>query len=154
MPARIRVAAVVRAPPEVVWRVLADYREHHPRILPRPPFEDLVVEHGGTGAGTVIRVALRVGGRTRESRMRVSEPAPGRVLVETDEEGTSTTFTLEPQGDATLVEILTLLSPKRGVAAVVERLFAPPFLRRVYREELANLDAYATRIAPETTAHR
>jgi hypothetical protein len=42
------------------------------------------VERGGVGAGTVIRFRLRVFRRTRDFRAEITEPTPGRVLVETD----------------------------------------------------------------------
>jgi hypothetical protein len=47
----ISASAVVDAPAVTVYGVLADYHEGHPSILPRPPFGELVVESGGTGAG-------------------------------------------------------------------------------------------------------
>lgn len=140
---RIAVSAPVAAPAPLVYRMLADYREHHPRILPRPPFGALVVEEGGVGAGTRVRVTMRAGGQDRVLVLRVSEPEPGRVIEEVDQEGASTRFTVEPEGAGCRVEIATTLAPKRGLASVVERLVVGPFLRSTYRKELANLDAYA-----------
>src|SRR5262245_21409695 len=83
--AEIRVVAErpVGAPPDVVYRCIADYREHHPRFLP-PAFTDFRVEQGGVGAGTVIAFDGTFGGRTRSFRMQVAEPQPGRVLTESD----------------------------------------------------------------------
>jgi hypothetical protein len=57
--------------------------EHHPQFLP-PAFTGLRVESGGVGEGTIFHVALTAGGRTRQYRMRVGEPEPGRVLTEND----------------------------------------------------------------------
>jgi hypothetical protein len=73
-------------------------REHHPRFLP-PAFSDFQVESGGMGAGTITRFKLTAGGRTREYRMTVAEPEPGRILTESDT-GSSlvTTTTVSPQG--------------------------------------------------------
>jgi hypothetical protein len=55
-------------------------REHHPRFLP-PAFSDFRVESGAVGAGTITRFKLTAGRRTREYRMQVAEPEPGRVLT-------------------------------------------------------------------------
>ena len=43
------VAAEIEAPAAEIYRIISDYREGHPRILPRPPFTALAVEQGGTG---------------------------------------------------------------------------------------------------------
>ena len=72
---------VVDAPADAVYRYVADMRDHHPRFLP-PAFSDFRVESGGTGAGTITRFTVTAGGRTREYRMKVDEPEPGRVLTE------------------------------------------------------------------------
>ena len=55
------------------------------------------MEQGGYGAGTVIRCSIRVMGRTQTFRASITEPEPGRVLVETDLTMPSvTTFTVDP----------------------------------------------------------
>lgn len=73
---------VVDAPAAMVYGYLADMREHHPRFLPSA-FCDFEVETGGVGEGTITRFTVTVGGRSREYRMRVTEPEPepGRVLT-------------------------------------------------------------------------
>ncbi len=53
----------IAAPAERVYRILADYQHHHPRILP-DAFSDFSVEQRGVGAGTIIRFQVTVGGRT------------------------------------------------------------------------------------------
>ena len=92
-------SALMHAPPQAVYAIIADYHHSHPQILPKPPFVSLAVEQGGTGAGTVIRVQMRVLGRLQAFRSVVSEPEPGRVLVETNDNGYVTTFTVEPRAD-------------------------------------------------------
>ena len=142
--AEIRVAAErpIGAPAERVYRYLADYREHHHRFLP-PAFSDFRVEAGGVGAGTVVSFRVKVGGRSRLSRAEIAEPAPGRVLTETDREaGTTTTFTVTPAGDGCRVRIETAWT-RRGIRGVVERWLAPRFLRPLYVDELERLDRYA-----------
>ena len=147
--AMIRVSAErpVGAPPERVYTILADYHQHHPYILP-PAFSDFQVEQGGVGAGTVIRFRMKMGGRSRTGRMRVDEPQPGRVLTESDlESSLLTTFTVSPDGDTSRVRIGTVWEGAGGVGGFFERLFAPRVLRRLYAQELANLDRYARRQA-------
>ena len=137
-------SAVVDAPPEQVYSYLADYREHHPHILP-PAFTELKVESGGVGAGTVFKVSMTAGGRGREYLMEVTEPEPGRVLAESDRNSSLvTTFTVEATGEAaSLVRIETGWEGAGGVGGFFERTFAPRVLRRLYADELKRLDAYA-----------
>jgi hypothetical protein len=144
--AEIRVAAerVIAAPAGRLYQYLADYQQHHPRILP-PAFSDLRVEAGGVGAGTVLSFRITAGGRTRAYRVQVAEPEPGRVLTESDL-GSSlvTTFTVSPEGDsASRVRIVSRWQGAGGIGGFFERLFAPRVLRRLYADELARLDAYA-----------
>lgn len=54
----LSVARVIDAPPDRVYALIADYRSGHPRILPKAYFKELVVEQGGVGAGTVVRVLM------------------------------------------------------------------------------------------------
>ena len=62
----------IDAPPAAVYTVLADYRTHHPRIMPAPPFSDLEVETGGVGAGTVFHITVRTAGRRQ--RLHTVDP--------------------------------------------------------------------------------
>jgi hypothetical protein len=133
----------VGAPPELVYGLVADMREHHPRFLP-PAFSNLVVEEGGVGAGTVYRFTLKVGGRTRESHMRVDEPEPGRIMTESDlDSSLVTTWTFTPEGEGTCVRIATKWEGAGGIGGIFERLFAPRVLERLYADELERLDRYA-----------
>ncbi|HEX5723997.1 MAG TPA: SRPBCC family protein [Longimicrobiaceae bacterium] len=146
---RIRAwaAATLAAPPEKVYGILADYRGGHPAILPERWFRGLEVERGGTGAGTVIRFRIRLGGSTRTVRAEVTEPEPGRVLAETDlETGAVTSFTVDPldRGRRSAVTISTEWESP-APRAWIERLLAPPLLRRVYAEELRRLAEHAAR---------
>ncbi|HLU26363.1 MAG TPA: SRPBCC family protein [Longimicrobiales bacterium] len=126
---------------EVVYGILADYRQGHPSILPKPYFTHLHVEEGGRGAGTVIRMGMRIGGKYQEAVADISEPEPGRVLEERirDQRGTTTTFIVEPTGPGRVRVTIRTTWEVSGVAGLIERLLAPGMLRRVYRAELANL---------------
>jgi uncharacterized protein YndB with AHSA1/START domain len=143
--AQINVSAerTISAPAETVYGYLADMREHHPKFLP-PAFSDFTVESGGVGAGTVTRFKTTAGGRTREYKMEVSEPEPGRVLQENDANSSLvTTFTVTPEGDSSRVRIETRWDGAGGIGGFFERTFAPRVMRGIYDDELQRLDAYA-----------
>lgn len=141
----IEASAIIDARPEEVYPILADYHEGHPAILPKPYFVDLIVEEGGQGAGTVIRVLMKVLGVERTYRMEVSEPEPGRVLVETDRDaGVTTTFTVEPldDGKQARVTIATDMTASPGLMGLIEKWLNPPISRLIYKKELQQLADY------------
>ena len=139
----VRAEGIVGAPAERVYGYLADMREHHPRFLP-PAFSNFEVESGGVGAGTVVRFTMTAGRRTREYRMIVAEPTPGRVLTESDADSSLvTTFTVTPEGERSRVEISTTWDGAGGIGGFFERTFAPRVMQRLYADELARLDEYA-----------
>ena len=124
---------------------LADFIEHHPQILPEE-FGDLAVEHGGYGAGTVASFTLTMAGRTRDVRIRVDEPEPGRVLTETDlDTGVVTTFTVEPAPRASSTVRIETTWQSSGLRGIVERVVATRFLRDLYERELELLDLHTRR---------
>ena len=135
----------VDAPPGTVYGYIADHRTHHPRFLP-PAFSDFQVESGGTGAGTVTRFKVTAGGRTREYRMHVTEPEPGRIMTESDSSSSLvTTWTVTPEdGSArSQVRISTTWDGASGIGGFFERLFAPRAMRGIYTDELERLNTYA-----------
>jgi carbon monoxide dehydrogenase subunit G len=145
---QVSAERTVDAPADTVYRYIADMREHHPRFLP-PAFSDFQVESGGVGAGTVMRYKLTVGGRTREQRVTVAEPEPGRVLTESGASSNGvTTFTVAPEGGASRVRIDSAWDGAGGIGGVLERMFAPRMLRAVLTDELGRLDAYARELRP------
>jgi hypothetical protein len=139
----IRAARDIEASADLVYRLIADSNQHHHHFLP-PAFSDYRVERGGVGAGTVVTFKLTIAGQTSSGRMEVSEPEPGRVILERDRQANiETTFTVDPIGSGHCrVEIRTRWSP-RGLAAIVQRLIAPRFLRALYVDELERLNRYA-----------
>ena len=143
----ISASAVIPARRERVYALLADYQNGHPRILPKQ-FTGLVVEQGGMGAGTIIRVEMSFLGKKQMLRMAVTEPEPGRVLVETSLEanGPITTFTVNP-GTAPAdshVTISTEIKDRGGLPGRIEGLFSKLLLRSIYHKELENLARVAT----------
>ena len=142
---RFSASALIHAPAQDLYAIIADYHHGHPQILPKPPFVSLAVEEGGIGAGTVIRVHMRVLGRLQMFRSVITEPEPGRVLVETNDNGYVTTFTVEPRADGqhAYVTIATEIPGRAGVLGALERWFVTRLLRPVYVKELAQLAAVA-----------
>ena len=82
----VEVSDVIDAPPETIDESVSNYREGHPAILPEPCFAEVNVEKGRKGTGTAIWLRMNVLGVERAYHMEVSEPEPGRVLVESDKQ--------------------------------------------------------------------
>ena len=142
----VSATARLNAPPRRVYDTIANYHTGHPRILPKQ-FSDLTVERGGIGAGTVIRFQVRVLGRTHTFRAEITEPEPGRVLVERNVLGSDsvTTFVVEPgaRANEAVATIHTAMTLRRGWAGAIERLLTTRLLRPIYAEELRRLEAAA-----------
>ncbi len=134
---RVDASALIPAPASVVYALIADYKNGHPSILPPEYFENLVVEEGGQGAGTRIRFTMKAFGSKETSRAYITEPHPGRVLVETVEgRGIVTTFTVEAsKSDESRVTVTTEY-PAKGIRGWLEAFIVPRYLRKVYAAEL------------------
>ncbi len=139
-PLCIHAERSMAAPPERVYRCIADYRTHHPQFLP-PAFSHFQVVQGGVGAGTEIRFQLKAGGRILQYHGQVTEPEPGRVLAERYADGGVTTFTVMPDGRGSRVRIETT-AEATGLQGVLARVLAPRLLRPLFTDELARLDQY------------
>jgi hypothetical protein len=126
---------------ETVYRIIANYRLTHPMILPKQYFLSLDVEEGGFGAGTIVNFDMRLLGQRRSFHVLITEPDPGRLLVETDiQSQTPTSFRIEALGNQqTRVTITTELSASN----FVEGWTAKIMLQKVYREELLLLEKVA-----------
>jgi uncharacterized protein YndB with AHSA1/START domain len=145
--ATVAASATIHAPASRVYEIIADYRQHHPRIVPPEYFRRIDVEEGGVGAGTRTRIEMRVLGTTKELVHVIREPEPGRVLEELDEKGLSaTTFTVDPEdhGASARVLIETRFVVRDGLLGHVERMVMTSLLRRIYKKELVRLEAYAS----------
>ncbi len=142
----VEVSDIIDAPAGKVYEVLADYKVGHQRILPGEHFSDFVVESGGKGAGTLIRFNMVSGGRKTPMRMRVSEPHPGRMLAERDLTPGSDLVThssVTPAGGGkSRVKIATEWTVPGGLTGLMQRLFYPPAMRRIYRKELRQIAEY------------
>lgn len=143
---QVAVTEPIDAPPARVYAILADYRNHHPNILPKAYFVKVEVTKGGQGAGTEFVADMSIFGSKRTFHMTVSEPEPGRVIAETDEKlGTHTTFTVDAleDGAKSKVTIATESKTSAGLGGWLESLTTPMVMRKIYREELQQLNTYA-----------
>jgi len=130
------------APADVIYHCIADYREHHrPEGFLPPAFSDFEIERGGVGSGTELRWVVDAGGRRRAVAATVSEPVPGRTLVETGPQ-VETTFTVERMDRGARVRFDTVID-EGGVQGVLNRLFAGRTLGPIYEEELRRLEDHA-----------
>jgi hypothetical protein len=140
--ARVHAEKSIEAHPAAVYEVLADYSTHHPRIMPPDHFSNLEVESGGVGAGTVFHITARVGGRRQRLHMRVAEPEPGHVLTETNlDTGVVTEFTVSGNSGTTHVEMSSEWDAP-GLRGWLDRLLTVRMLRRLFTEQLDQLDRY------------
>lgn len=142
---RYSQSADIAAPPARVYGIIADYKVGHPSILPARYFDGLDVLEGGVGAGTRIRFTMLAMGKRNTAEALVTEPEPGRRLLETTTDGLETEFLVEPRdgGKASRVTFTTRYE-RAGLQGLIERLIVPGFLRKVYTAELAQLGRVAT----------
>ncbi|MGH3318584.1 MAG: SRPBCC family protein [Streptosporangiaceae bacterium] len=144
--AQVRMVTVRRvpAPPDDVYRLVADYQRRRDYLTDN--FTDYAVEEGGQGAGTRMRYRLHAGRRVRDCRMSVSEPDPGRVIVEEDANSSlRTRWAVTAQGGRSSVEVEVTWDGAGGVAGFFESMFAPLGLRRIYDQVLDRLARVAAR---------
>lgn len=140
----VSVCQIVGTSPVAAYSCIADYRAGHPQILPRPPFVSLDVMEGGHGAGTVIRIRMRLLGRETSFDSVVTEPEPGRILEEHNDNGYVTRFIVEPVGtDRSRVTIETLTPARPLGLGAIERWLLRRLLEDVYRRELQLLAGFA-----------
>ena len=136
---------IINARPEDVYAVFRDYRVSHPAVLPKPYFEYLTVHEGGLGAGTKFTAGMNVFGTKSTFSATVSEPEPGRVILEKDDaERLVTHFIMDPveNGQKTKVTLKTKAQTSGGFQGIMERLTMPFILRMMYKQELTNVGEY------------
>jgi hypothetical protein len=146
----ISVSKLISVPAQTAYRLIADYREGHPRILPKPYFLSLDVEKGGYGEGTVIHFQMKLMGRVLSFHSVITEPTPGRVLVETDlNTGAVTTFMVEPhqEGKQSFVTISTTTKVPDGIAGKIQGWLTTQLLRPIYLKEIEQLAAVAAGVS-------
>jgi hypothetical protein len=143
---------IINARAEAIHAVITDYRVGHQAIVPKPYFSELTIEQGGQGAGTIIRFTATVFGKTDTYHQLITEPEPGRVILETDiETGQYSKFILEPlnNGTQTRVTIFVEFPLSSGIQGIADKLLKPMVSRWLFRQELRNLEAYVLKQAAQ-----
>jgi Polyketide cyclase / dehydrase and lipid transport len=142
----VKSERLVNHPTDFVHNLFADFVNHHPKFLP-PQFTELQLEAGGYGAGTVYNFTSLFGGQVRAFKMLVSEPQPGKVMIEHDQLSTlETTFTFTPEGTRTRITFETVWESAGGLMGALEAWFAPAMMRRLYQDELNRFERYALEV--------
>jgi hypothetical protein len=142
----VSASALIFAPAQRLYGLIADYQNGHPRILPKPYFVSLEVEEGGYGAGTTINFQMQLMGRMQSFHSTITEPEPGHILVETDRNtGAVTTFTVDPRanGQEAFVTIATTTNVPNGIIGKIQGWLTTQLLRPIYLKELDQLATVA-----------
>jgi hypothetical protein len=142
--AHFAFARTLAVPAARVYGVISDYKVHHPAILPKE-FSRLKVLKGGVGAGTHFEFDATIAGKSQTSRMQVTEPEPGRVLVETDDTGNvETRFIVEPLdgGARTRLTFDTEYTVPGGFLSPLFRWLSGRLMAGIYRREMENIEGY------------
>jgi len=144
---KFSVSKKINSSPDVVYSIIADYNDAHPKILPKPPFISLKVERGGIGAGTEMSVQIKMFSKVQTYRTVVTEPAPGKTLVETTDTGYITTFSVQSEnnGNSCLVTFSTELAHYSGLMKKFEFWVISKLLQPVYKIELEILASEAVK---------
>lgn len=142
----LSASKLISSPAQRIYGLIADYRNGHPRILPKPYFVSLEVEQGGYGAGTIINFQMQLMGRIQTFHSTITEPKPGHILVETDmNTGAVTTFTVDPRldGQEAFVTITTTTNVPDGIVGKIQGWLTTRLLSPIYEKELDQLAAVA-----------
>ena len=135
------VSKLIKSPPQIVYSIIADYNVGHPEILPKPPFISLDVEKGGVGEGTEMVVKMEMFSKVLTYRAVVTEPEPGKTLIETTDTGFITTFSVNPEneGKSSFVTFTTETADSRSIIKKIEFFLISNLLKPVYTKELESL---------------
>jgi hypothetical protein len=132
-----RASKQIDAPPERVLELLRDYRDTRPRLL-TGNYSAYRVEAGGDGEGTVIAYHFAAGGRERDYRLRVHE-SDGSLREDDELSSFVSTWTVRPSGAGSEVTLEGSWDGAGGIGGIMEGLFAPLGLRRIYGQVLDRL---------------
>ena len=91
---------------------------------------------------------MRIFGKMQTFRAAITEPEPGRVLVESDLDGaaSTTSFIVDARDQNRSCEVTIAterITERSGLLGVLERFLAISFLQRIYRAELKMLSDLA-----------
>lgn len=129
---------LIDAEPATVLDAIADYGAVRPEIL-SAHYSDYEVLRGGRGRGTVVSWKLHAT-KSRVRTVKADIDVAGHTVIEKDANSSLiTNWTVAPAGPGCSVTVKTTWDGAGGVRGFFERVFAPPGLRRIQDEVLANL---------------
>ena len=139
-------SVLINAAPEAVLGAVADYQTIRPKIL-SSHYSDYQVVQGGQGQGTVAKWKLHA----TKSRVRDVEAhvdVAGHTVIEKDANSSMVTnWTVAPAGTRSTVTTKTSWEGASGIGGFFEKTFAPPAMKRIQGEVLANLKKEVERSA-------
>lgn len=129
---------LINAQPEAVLDAVADYRNVRPKIL-SAHYRDYQVVQGGQGQGTLAKWTLQAT-KSRVRDVQASVDVAGHAVIEKDANSSMVTnWTVAGAGPGSSVTVTTTWTGAGGVKGFFEQTFAPPVLRKIQAEVLANL---------------
>lgn len=138
---QVTAERVVHAPPKKVFALLYDYELTRASLYPKAFADFRVLDHG-QGGRTHFGYTLPLAGSQRHVEAEVTVTKRKREIVETDlQRGTTTTFTIVPDGPDCRVQIEVNWETQVGLAGAIERRIAPRQLRALC-EDLLNSIAF------------
>lgn len=139
----LSVTKTINAHSEILFNIVADYHNGHQAILPKPPFVALKVLEGGFGHGTRIECDIKFLGKLTTFRATVTVPEEGKIIRETIDDGTITTYLFDEVGaNKTAVTIKT-----EGEANFLFAYMTRKMLTPVYEREISMLESYAKELS-------
>jgi carbon monoxide dehydrogenase subunit G len=128
----------VEAPADAVFALVSN-PARRAELLPEA-YHDVTI--GTSEQGQVVLYTLHAGGRERDYRVRIVPTEDEHVVTDTDElSSLRTEWSLEPDGDATIVRMRTTWQGAGGVGGFFERMFAPRGVARLHEQTLDKVAA-------------
>jgi len=138
----------IDAPPEVVWKLIADV-DRHPEWWPR-----IVEVHcEGLEEGCTYREVVKAGPREQELEVRVDEMEDcENLVIRCINTGTFVHFSLTPARGGTFIDGRMGMDPKGAGNKVFDLLLGQRYFRNWLEQTVEALDAAACRRAGEREA--
>lgn len=138
----IAVSRIITAPRSMVYNFLADYVNHHSKILPRKYFDGIAIEQGGYGEGTHLRYDVKAYGARHTFHSVVHEPEPGYTMLELEvESGAYTVYSVQDLGErGSKVTISARPQTGEGLLSAIESVLVRRLLQNVFAERLRLLE--------------
>jgi hypothetical protein len=147
---RVQESSLIEAPADLVYNLIADYKQHHGNIIPPAMFGGMkVVKGSGVGNGTRIACTFRILGKEDTLIMDVSELKGGngeRIIQEIDSKARNITqFIVEEESsDTCKVTICTDVMRQEGwIAGAIDQFVCTAIMKSWYKKELVQLNEYA-----------